>query len=152
MTLTNASETALLALLFENAAWTGIGDAGGLLPSATDGFYWISLHTSDPGEAPTNEQSENEANYGGYLRVSLTRDTASTGWTVSGNSVTNNAAVEFAEATSGSNTITHFGIGAVNTAGGNGTLFMVGVLTSPISVTTGIQPVFAIGQLSASAD
>ena len=150
MTLTNASETAMLSLMFENAAWTGIGDAGGLLPSATDGFYWISLHTSDPGEAPTNEQSENEANYGGYLRVSVARSTA--GWTVAGNTVTNAAAVTFAEATSGSNTITHFGIGAVNTAGGNGTLFMSGALTGSVAVSTGIQPVFQIGDLSATAD
>jgi len=148
MTLTNASETALLSLMFENADWAGVGDAGGLLQSATAGVFYISLHTGDPGE--TGSQTTSEATYTSYLRVSVARSTA--GWTVAGNTVTNAAAVTFAEATSGSNTITHFGIGAVNTAGGNGTLFMSGALTGSVAVSTGIQPVFQIGDLSATAD
>ena len=150
MTLTNASETALLSLMFENADWAGIGDASGLLQSATAGVFWISLHTADPTDAPSTQQATSEATYTSYLRVSVARSTA--GWTVAGNAVTNAAAVTFAEATGGSDTITHFGIGAVNTAGGNGTLFMSGALTGSVAVSTGIQPVFQIGDLSATAD
>ena len=51
MSMSNAFETELLDLIFNNAAVANIGDAGGLQPSAAAGSLYVSLHTGDPGEA-----------------------------------------------------------------------------------------------------
>lgn len=85
MSKSNASETALLALLFNNTDFATIGDAGGLQNSATAGSFYISLHTADPGEA--GNQTTSEATYGSYARVAVARSGA--GWTVSGATVVN---------------------------------------------------------------
>lgn len=54
----NAAATDLLELIFNNTAWANIGDAGGLQPSASAGSLYLSLHTSSPGEAGTQETNE----------------------------------------------------------------------------------------------
>lgn len=84
MSMSNASETALLNLLFNNTDWANVGDAAGLQNSATAGSFYVALHTGDPGEAGT--QATNEATYTGYARVAVARSGA--GWTVTGNQVT----------------------------------------------------------------
>ena len=48
----------LLKLIFNNTAWANIGDAGGLLPSASAGSLYLSLHTASPAEAGTQSTSE----------------------------------------------------------------------------------------------
>lgn len=146
MSATNAFETDLLELIFTNLDIANVGDAGGLQNSATAGVFWISLHTGDPGE--TGNQETSEADYGSYARVSVVR--SASGWTVSGNNVSNAAAISFPEAASGSNTITHFGIGSDET--GTGNLFFKGALGSSLAVSTGITPEFAIGELDVTAD
>ncbi len=67
MSLSNVSETALLALVFNNTSWANVGDATGLVGSTAAGSFFIALHTADPGEA--GNQSTSEANYTGYARV-----------------------------------------------------------------------------------
>lgn len=146
MSLSNAAETDLLELLFTNVAWTNIGNAGGLLPSSAAGSFYVSLHTADPGEAGT--QSTSEATYTGYARVAVARSGA--GFTVSGNSVSNAAAVTFGACTAGTNTITHFAIGTDSSGAGN--LVESGALTASLAVSAGITPAFAIGALSTTAD
>jgi hypothetical protein len=146
MSATNSFETSLLSLIFENANIANIGDATGLRGSSTAGSLYISLHTADPGE--TGSQTTSEATYTSYARVAVARSTS--GWTVSGNSVSNDAAVSFPAATGGSNTITHFGIGTDSS--GAGTLLMSGALTASLAVSAGITPSFAIGALTATAD
>lgn len=146
MSATNALETAILTLLFENGNAANIGDATGLRGSTTAGVFYISLHTADPGE--TGTQTTSEATYTSYARVSVARSSA--GWTVTGNTVVNDGAITFPACTGGSNTITHFGIGS--DASGTGNLFLSGALTGSLSVSSGITPAFAIGQLSATAD
>lgn len=145
MSLTNAAETDLLELLFDNVDWPNIGDAGGLQNSVADGSFYVSLHTGDPGEA--GNQTTSEAAYGSYARVAVARNT---GWTVAGNNASNTAAITFAEATSGSETETHFGIGTAAT--GTGNLLMSGALSPNIAVSTGIQPEFAIGACDVDAE
>lgn len=147
MSLTNAAETALLNLLFRNVDWANIGDAAGLQNSAADGNFYISLHTADPGEA--GDQTTSEATYGAYARVAIARGTGG-GWTVSGNNASNSAAVNFAECTSGSNTITHFGIGTASSGVGN--LIGSGALAASRVISAGITPTFAIGELDVNAD
>lgn len=146
MSATNAFETALLALYFNNTDHANVGDAAGLQNSATAGSFYISLHTADPGE--TGTQTTSEATYTSYARVAVARSGA--GWTVSGNNVSNAAAVSFPACTGGSNTITHFGIGSDSSGSGN--LFFYGALGASLAVSSGITPSFAIGDLDVNAD
>lgn len=145
MSLTNAAESAILSLLFENANWANVGDATGLRSSSTAGSFYVSLHTSDPGE--TGNQTTNEANYTSYARVAVARSTS--GWTVTSDTVANDAAVTFPACTGGSSTCTHFGIGTDSSGAGN--LIMSGALTASLAVSSGITPVFAIGALTSTA-
>lgn len=146
MSATNAFETALLTLYFNNTDHANIGDAGGLQNSAAAGSFYISLHTGDPGEAGT--QTTSEATYTSYARVAVARSGA--GWTVSGANVSNAAAINFPAATGGTNTITHFGIGS--DLSGTGNLFFKGALSASLAVSSGITPSFAIGELDVNLD
>ena len=142
----NTFENELLLLIFNNDAIALIGDASGLQPSATAGSLYVSLHTGDPGEAGTATTSE--AAYGSYARVAVARSGA--GWTVSGNAVSNAALVQFPQCTSGSETLTHFGITTAATTGTK--LLYKGALSSSLAVSSGIQPQFAIGDLDITED
>lgn len=146
MSATNSFETALLEHIFQNADVANVGDAAGLQKSATAGSFYISLHTGDPGE--TGDQTTSEATYTDYARVAVER--SSGGWTVSGNEATNAAEIAFPQATGGTNTITHFGIGSDSSGAGN--LFFKGELSASLAVSSGITPRFAAGALDVTAD
>lgn len=146
MSMSNAFETLLLTLLFENANAANIGDATGLRGSTVAGSFYIGLHTADPGEAGT--QATSEATYTGYARVAVARSAA--GWTITGNTVANDADVTFGACTAGTNTITHFSIGTDLAGAGN--LLLSGALTGSLAVSAGITPSFAVGALTCTAD
>lgn len=146
MSLTNAAEANLLNLLFLNVDWANIGDAGGLQNSAAAGSFYISLHTADPGEAGT--QSTSEVAYTGYARVAVNR--TGSGWTLTAQTITNTALVQFPQCTGGTATATHFGIGTDLSGAGN--LLMKGALTSSLSISNGIQPQFAAAALTVNVD
>ena len=146
MSATNAFETDLLKLIFQNVALANVGDASGLQPSSTAGSLYISLHTGDPGE--TGDQTTSEANYTGYGRVAVAR--SADGWTVTGNNVSNAAKVTFGACSAGTNAVTHFGIGTAETTAGH--LLFSGALTASLAVSAGITPEFAIGDLDVTAD
>lgn len=143
MSKSNALENSLLALLF-NA--TTIANVAINATSSPITDVYVSLHTADPGE--TGDQTTNETSYGAYARVAVARNSG--GWTVSGNTVSNTAAVLFPECTSGSATITHVGVG--KSSSGAGVLWYSGALTASLAVSTGIQPQFAAGDLTLSED
>ena len=71
MSKSNAFETSLLGLLFNNTDIANIGDAAGLQNSAAAGSLYLALHTADPGEA--GDQTTNECTYGSYARVAVAR-------------------------------------------------------------------------------
>lgn len=146
MSLTNAAETALLNLLFVNTDWANIGDAAGLQNSAAAGNFYLSLHTSDPGE--TGNQTTNEASYTGYARVAVARTGG--GWTVLGANVSNAAEILFSECTAGSATVTHFGIGTDSSGAGN--LLFYGPLDSSLAISSGVSARFTAGNLAITAD
>ena len=146
MSVTNAFETALLTLYFNNTDHANIGDAAGLQNSATAGSFHISLHTADPGE--TGSQTTSEATYTSYARVAVARSGA--GWTIASANASNAAAVTFPACTGGSNTITHFGIGSDSSGAGN--LFFYGALSASLPVSSGITPSFSIGDLDVNVD
>lgn len=144
MSASNATETALLLLLFNNTDFANVGDAAGLQNSATAGSFFVALHTADPGEA--GDQTTNEATYTGYARVAVARSGA--GWTVSGSApaqAANAGVVTFGLDTVGSESITYFSVGLVSA--GASVIVSSGVLTAPLAVSPGITPSFAVGQL-----
>lgn len=145
MSASNAMENAILELLFKNTNYANVGDATGLRGSSTAGVFWIALHTSDPGE--TGAQNTNEANYTGYARKSIVR--SGSGFSVSGDTVSNVDPLTFDACSAGSNTITHFSIGTDQT--GAGTLLLSGALNASLAVSAGITPSFAAGALQATA-
>lgn len=142
----NTFENDLLQLLFNNVDIADIGDAAGLQNSAAAGSLYLALHTGDPGEAG-NAQT-NECAYGSYARIAVARTVG--GWTVAGNQASNAALAQFPECTSGSETITHV---SITTAGSGATKILYsGALTASRSVSSGIQPQFAIGALTVTED
>jgi hypothetical protein len=146
MSMSNTSENNLLLLLFNNTNWANLGDATGLRSSTTAGSFHISLHTADPGEA--GSQTTSEISYTGYSRVAVAR--SGSGFTVTGASVSNAAAVTFGACTAGSGTATHFSIG--RDASGTGEIIISGALSASLAISAGITPQFAIGQMTATAD
>ena len=123
-----------------------IGDATGLVGSATAGVLWVSLHTADPTEG--GNQTSSETSYIGYTRISVVRTTG--GWTVTlvdvgPSTVANAGQVNFPQCTSGSSTITHVGVGTDSS--GTGKLLYSGALASSLSVSQNITPSFAAGTL-----
>ncbi len=135
MSFSNSAETSVLNQIFVGTA----------LPWNGNTNLWLALHTADPGEAGT--AVTNEATYGGYARLSVTR---STGFTVSGNQVSNAALAQFVACSSGSNVITYASI--VDTSSGAGAIIVRALLNSSITVSTGVQPQFSANALTFTLD
>lgn len=135
MSKSNTFENELLLLIFNNIDIADIGDAAGLQNSATAGSLYLSLHTSDPGEAGT--QSTNEISYTGYARQAVARSGA--GFTVTGNSVTLTNNVDFPEMTAGAGgTVTHWAVGK---ASAGATVILYKGTTDPdILISAGVTP------------
>lgn len=131
MSKSNAYETALLQLIFNATAFADLAENDTTSPATS---LYVSLHTSDPGEAGT--QATNEATYSGYARVAVVR--TSGGWTVTGNSVSPVADITFGAWVSGSETITHVGIGVASS--GAGVLLYSGALDTSIVMGAGVVP------------
>lgn len=146
MSATNAFETSLGLLLFNNTNIANIGDATGLRGSTAAGSFYISLHTADPGEA--GSQTTSESAYSNYARVAVARTAG--GFTVSGSNVSNAAVVSFATGGATGSLVTYFGIGT--DASGAGNLLLKGALTSSLQVNNAITPSYAIGELDVNID
>jgi hypothetical protein len=132
MSKSNTTETALLEYIF-----TAVAPAWA---AATD--LQVHLHVADPGEAGTSATSP--ATYTSYAPVTVARSAA--GWTVAGDTVTNDNLIQFPQCTGGSNTITHVSI----TPSGSTTILYSGALASSLAVSNGIQPQIAAGLLAAT--
>lgn len=131
MSKSNAFETDLLNLIFNATAIANLADNAATSPLTN---LYVSLHTADPGEA--GNQTTSETSYGGYVRVAVAR--TSGGWTITSNSVSPVAAIDFAECTSGTATITYFAVGTASS--GTGKILYSGTVTPNISVSTGVTP------------
>ena len=105
---------------------------------------WIALYTSDPGEAGT--AVTNETAYTNYARVIV----AIADWTDGGSTFTNATLLQFLACGVTGATITH--VAVVTTASGAGQILYSGALNAPLTVSSLIQPQFAIGALSVSED
>lgn len=140
---TNTYETNILKLIFNNTALANIGDASGLQPSSTAGSFYIGLFTA----APSDSAAGTECAYTSYARVAVARSGA--GFTVSGNQVSNAAAVTFPKCTGGTETAVAFGI---LTASSGGDLLYWGDLTSSLAISNNITPSFTAGTLIITED
>jgi hypothetical protein len=139
MSATNAFESSILQLIFNNTNIANIGDATGLRGSTTAGVLYLSLHTADPGE--TGNQTTSEATYTNYARVSVLRAAGAGGWTIAGAAPTQaslTTAKTFPSCTGGTNTITNFGVGTASS--GAGVLLFKGQVSPSILVFTGVVP------------
>lgn len=134
MSMSNTTETAALDMFLR-----------GTDPSYRAGAtQYLALFTADPTESAS---LANEATYTGYARVALTKSSA---WTGTSSPFTNTSLVQFGACSAGSNTITHFAV--VDTSSGAVSMMISGALSSSLAVSSGIQPQFAPGALSISAD
>lgn len=128
----NTFENDLLRLIFNATAIANIADNAATSPLTN---LYVSLHTADPGEA--GDQTTSEISYTGYARVAVAR--TSGGWTVTTNSVSPNANIEFGAMTGGAGgTVTHVGIGTASS--GAGKLLYSGAVSPTLSITTGSTP------------
>jgi len=145
--LKDAFETDLLELIFENTDITGIGDSGGLRGSVTAGNFYIALFVN--GAGPSDSAQGTECSYTGYARKDVPRNASS--WVTASGATSNEAAITFAQCTGGSQTAGHFAICKAGTSGVDDAI-MWGDLTTPLAISTGITPEFAIGDLDVSVD
>jgi len=153
-------ETSVLNHIFCNAAMTGIGDAGGLLASSTAGSLYIALYVDGTagslyialyvdGTEPSDSASGTETTYTNYARVAVARSAG--GWTVAAGACSNTAAITFAQCGASGATLGAFAICKAGTTGVDDQLYW-GELTSPLAVSSGITPEFAIGDLDVTED
>ena len=123
-------ENDLLKLIFNATAIANLADNAASSPATT---LTVALHTGDPGEAGT--QSTSETAYTGYARVTVARTTG--GWTVTTNSVSPVANIDFGECTaSPGGAITHVSVGT----GVSNILLYKGTLSPNITMATGMIP------------
>lgn len=127
----NTFENDILKLVFNATAIANIADNAASSPLTN---LHVSLHTADPGE--TGDQTTSETAYTSYARVAVARTTG--GWTVTNNSVSPVANIDFPACTGGTSTITHFGVGTASSS--TGKLLYKGTVTPNISVSTGVTP------------
>lgn len=135
MSASNTTENDLAKFIFDSEApaWAGNAD------------FFVRLHSSDPGEGGT--AISNEISYTGYDGVAVSR---TTGFSVSGNTASNAALLQFPLCTGGSATATHFSI--CTTQNGAGQIIVSGALTSSLAISNGIQPQFNTGELDVVID
>ena len=108
---------------------------------------YLALFTADPTETASLAA---EANYTGYARVALTKATA---WTGSASPFTNANLIQFGACTAGTTAAPHFAVVDTGPAGGTAVNMMIsGALSATLNISAGIQPQFAGGALSISAE
>lgn len=127
----NTFENDLLKLIFNATAIANMADNAASSPLTN---LYVALHTADPGEG--GDQTTSECAYTSYARVAVAR--TSGGWTVTANSVSPAANIDFPAATGGSETATHFSVGAASS--GAGKILYSGAISPNISISSGVTP------------
>jgi hypothetical protein len=119
-----------LLLLFNGTAIADLAENDTTSPATT---ITVSLHTADPDEGGT--MLTNETAYTGYARVTVARTAG--GWTVTNNSVSPVANIDFGECTAApGGPITHWGVGT----GVSNNLMYSGTITPNITMAVGVIP------------
>jgi len=145
---TDLAETDWLDLFFTNVAFPNVGDVAGLPPSvASSGNFDIAANVLDAITDASVALTDNEVAYTGYSRPSYARGVAT--WTVTGDTVSNDALIQFGEMTAGGpDTITDVSIGFAT-----GSVMQIwGQVTIDLVVNNGVNPQLAIAALDITAD
>lgn len=127
----NTFENDILRLIFNGVTIPGLADDTVTSPLTV---LYVSLHTADPGEG--GSQTTSEVNYTGYARVAVARTPA--GWTVTGNSVSPTANIDFPTGTGGTGTATFAAIGT--DLNGAGKILYKGAISPSIALGNGVTP------------
>jgi hypothetical protein len=126
----NTFENDVLKLIFNATAIADLAQDDASSPATT---LTVALHTADPGEA--GDQTTSETAYTGYARVAVARTTG--GWTVTNNSVSPVANIDFGECTASPGAaITHFSVGT----GVSNKMLYKGTVTPNITMAAGVIP------------
>lgn len=131
MSISNATESAVLKLIFNATAWANYADNAASSPETN---IVVAMHSADPGDAGT--MSTSEIGYTSYARVNVVRTTG--GWTETSGSVSPVATISFPAGTGGSGTITHFSTG--KSGGGATAILWSGTVTPNIVSGNGVTP------------
>lgn len=123
-------ENDFLKLIFNATAIADLAENDSSSPVTT---LTVALHTADPGE--TGTQATSETAYTGYARQTVARTTG--GWTVTNNSVSPVANIDFPECTASPGAaITHFSVGT----GVSNKLLYSGTVSPNITMAVGVIP------------
>lgn len=143
MSKSNATENSILLLIFNGTAWADLAENDTTSPATN---LYVALHTADPTES--GNATSFEASYSGpYARQAVPR--SGSGWTVTGNSVTNADLIQFPQSSS-SQTLTHFSI--TTASSGTSPILYSGELSASVPITSGGQPQFTAGQITITED
>jgi hypothetical protein len=134
MSIADATENALLLLIFNAMLWANYAINASASPETN---IACALHTADPGDAGSQDTSA--ITYASYARVNVAR--TSGGWTVTANSVSPVAAINFPAGTGGSGTASYFSTGKASvTSGSNPPILWSGTVTPNIVTGSGVTP------------
>lgn len=131
MAKANTASNAILLLLFNATTWATVAINASSSPITN---IETALHTADPGAG--GNQTTSEAAYTSYARVPVVR--TSSGWTVTSQSVSPVANIDFPAGTGGSGTGTFFSVGTAHTS--TGALLYSGTITPNITFGNGVTP------------
>jgi hypothetical protein len=146
MSAKDGFEQALLDHIFLNSAVANVGDGTGLRGSSTAGSLWVALYTAAPSDA--NEGTE--CDYTGYDRVEVARSAG--GWTRTGSSMSNTAAITFPQCTAGDTDIAQWFTINTGATPNDDDAILWGALSAPMTIDVGATPEFAIGALAITCD
>lgn len=130
-------ENDILALIFNAVTITNIAtNAASPLTS-----LWVALHTADPGDAGT--QGTSEGGYAQYTRIAVARTT--TGWALTGNSISPVAAISFPQETATTTgTFTYASVGVTSGSTASKILY-AGALSPTINFGQNVTPSITTG-------
>ena len=130
--MSDIAENSILDLIFTAVTWADIAEDHVATPTTI--VAW-ALHTT-PGPTDSQNQSTLEAAYTGYARETPARTTG--GHTITTNSMSPAANVDFTAGTAGGETVTHFSVG--KTVSGATDYWWAGTVSPNIVTGDGVTP------------
>lgn len=121
----------LVRLFFHGTTFNNIAENDSTTPATQ---IFVSLHSADPGAAAA--QTASECAYTGYARVGVARSAG--GWTITGNSASPAAAIDFPEATGSSCAWSHVCLGEL--ASGAGDTYLCVAVSPTQNIGAGMIP------------
>lgn len=138
MSIGDTFENDLMKLIFNATAIALIADNAASTPLTN---LFISLQTSLPADSATADAAE--VTYTSYARSTTAR--TSGGFTVTANSVSPVANIDFAAGTGGSGTVSHFSLTTVVTVANASKILFSGTVTPNIVTGNGVTPRLTTG-------